>query len=298
MLAVRRGGAACSGGRGWPRRGRASGVDGGRLVRRATGGLGAAGFRPSHAAASPSARPAASISSSVDAVHTRAMPLRAHSSSASRLVPATTCSATLRVPRATHELADDLAAEALLVDAALAGDDELRGAHAARRRPARRAPPRRRGAARRRTPPTARPRGRRRRRSRARRAGRAAGSSASSSKRCSRRATSAASAPFCGANTRGASSNGVCTSHSTASRASPRPPPSPIASIAPRPPSVVALPPTATRISRAPAATAARISSPVPRVEAAHASRSCSATSPRPDACAISTIAVSPASAK
>src|SRR4051794_12977642 len=72
-------------------------------------------------------------------------------------------------------------------------------------------------------------------------------------------------------------------------RTSPRP--RRTASSAPRPPSVVAEPPTATRISRAPAAAAAASSSPVPYVLAAHASRSSSATSARPLACAISTTA-------
>ena len=74
----------------------------------------------------------------------------------------------------------------------------------------------------------------------------------------------AGSAPFCGANTCAAASNGVRTSHSTTIRAPRRPPPSAIASSAPAPPSVVAEPPTATRITCAPACAAATISSPVP----------------------------------
>jgi hypothetical protein len=120
--------------------------------------------------------------------------------------------------------------------------------------------------------------------------------SASSSSRFSRRPTSAGSAPFCGPNTSGARSHGVRTSQSTITFASPMPPCSSIASSAPAPPSVVAEPPTPTITSRAPASTAATISSPVPYVEAAHASRSCSATRLRPLAAAISRIAASPSS--
>ena len=63
------------------------------------------------------------------------------------------------------------------------------------------------------------------------------------------------------------------------------------ASRAPAPPSVVADPPTVTTIGDAPADAAATISSPVPRVDAAQASRSGSATSDSPLACAISTTA-------
>ena len=87
---------------------------------------------------------------------------------------------------------------------------------------------------------------------------------ASSSSRCSSRLTIAASAPFCGPKTFGASSKTVRTSHSTTILALPMPPASSIASIAPAPPSVVAEPPTATRITAAPAFAAAAISSPVP----------------------------------
>src|SRR5262245_11453106 len=65
-----------------------------------------------------------------------------------------------------------------------------------------------------------------------------------------------------------------------------------MASIAPAPPSVLTLPPAATRILLAPASAAAAISSPVPAVLAASASRSLSATSERPDALATSTAAV------
>jgi hypothetical protein len=118
----------------------------------------------------------------------------------------------------------------------------------------------------------------------------------------------AASAPFCGPKMRGASSKGTRTSHTTcnsrrAARAPGEEPPtggaaapgsklaSLNASIAPAPPSVVAEPPTVTTMGDAPASAAAAISSPVPRVVAAQASRSSSATSDRPLACAISTIA-------
>ena len=72
------------------------------------------------------------------------------------------------------------------------------------------------------------------------------------------------SAPFCGPKTFGASSKTVRTSVSTTICAPRRPPPSAIASIAPAPPSVVAEPPTATRITCAPASAAAAISWPVP----------------------------------
>ena len=62
----------------------------------------------------------------------------------------------------------------------------------------------------------------------------------------------------------GASSNGVRTSQSTTIFVRPIPPAASIASIAPAPPSVVAEPPTATRITPAPACAAAAINWPVP----------------------------------
>ncbi len=128
--------------------------------------------------------------------------------------------------------------------------------------------------------------------------GRPRGSLGSSWARPSRRrsscATDRASAPFWGANTVAARSKGSSVSQSTSSRAPRRPPPSRITSIAPRPPSVLALPPAATSTVRAPASSAASTSSPVPRVDAASASRSCSETRPSPEAAATSTTAVLP----
>ena len=150
--------------------------------------------------------------------------------------------------RPRSDLAHELALERLLVELALAGDDGARGAHAGvevqRVEDERRA----RLETRRRAPPTARRSARRRRPSSARRAGRAGSSAASASSRASSRATIAASAPFCGPNTAGARSNGVRTSVSTTIRAPPSPPWSSIAASAPAPPSVVAEPPTPTRI--------------------------------------------------
>ena len=112
--------------------------------------------------------------------------------------------------------------------------------------------------------------------------------------RFSSRSTVRASAPFCGPNTRGASSHAVRTSQITVSGTSTFA--SSSTSSAPAPPSVVADPPTATATERAPASTAATISSPVPRVDAAQASRSESPTSFSPLASAISTIPVRPPS--
>ena len=143
---------------------------------------------------------------------------------------------------ARGHLADDLALEALLVEAALAGHHERRGAHqlveaervehvggavARAARPSR---------------PRARPRGRRRRPSSARRAGRAA-----SPRRASRAGARAASRLRVGAllraRTRAARPRtGVRTSQSTSSSTST--PASSSASSAPAPPSVVAEPPT------------------------------------------------------
>jgi hypothetical protein len=67
------------------------------------------------------------------------------------------------------------------------------------------------------------------------------------------------SAPFWGPKTCAACSKVVVTSQRTASEAWPSPPAHSIASIAPAPPSVVALPPTATQISSAPASRAATL---------------------------------------
>ena len=118
---------------------------------------------------------------------------------------------------------------------------------------------------------------------------------ARSFRRAVKRLTASGSAPFCGANTSAARSNGVVTSASTVSCAPRRPPLASIAWIAPEPPSVVAEPPTATATRAAPALTAAAISSPVPSVVAASASRS---VAPRGRALALATatIAVEPSS--
>ena len=167
------------------------------------------------------------------------------------------------LPRARADLADQLALERLLVEPALAGDDGAARAHArvevqrvehergaglsaapcAAQRPPERPPA---------LAVIGTPRGSLGRRR------------ASSSRRRSSRSTIGGSAPFCGPKTRGAASNGSRTSQRTTSLAPPRPPASSIASSAPAPPSMVAEPPTATRITAAPARAAATISSPVP----------------------------------
>ena len=166
-----------------------------------------------------------------------------------------------------------LPCERLLVERALAGHDEGGARACGRRSRSRRARRPRPARARRRvpahrppdSPPAApvigTPRGSR---------GKLA---ASSSSRRSSRSTVAASAPFWGPKTRAASlerrahvADDVDLERST--------PASPSASSAPAPPSVVAEPPTVTITVAAPASTAAAISSPVPRVDAAQASRS------------------------
>jgi hypothetical protein len=105
--------------------------------------------------------------------------------------------------------------------------------------------------------------------------------------------TCASVAPFCGANTFAASRNGVVTSQATVTGTAPND--HPRASMAARPPSVVALPPTPTITRRAPARMAAAISSPVPRVDARSGSRTRGASA-RPLARAISTTATPPGS--
>ena len=172
--------------------------------------------------------------------------------------------------------ADDLAVEALGVEVALAGDDDVGGARSARR--GRRA--RRRGRSRGRSraptasnPPASPPaapravdvRGRRHRtrRGSARRVARR--------RACSSR-TWAGVAPFCGANTLAASTNRVRTSQATWRSTAPSRARLPSASMAPSPPSVVAEPPRPTSTVRAPWSIALAISSPVPRVVAASGS--------------------------
>ena len=147
--------------------------------------------------------------------------------------------------------------------------------------------------------------------------------SASRARPASSVATCCASAPFCGANTAAAPSvpvRGLVTSHANtigmfrtssgtsvssmrASRGS-APPPSgnsqssasrkrwPSARARPVPPSVVALPPNPSTMRSAPASIAARISSPVPKVDAANGSRSAGEMRSMPLAAANSTTAV------
>ena len=167
--------------------------------------------------------------------------------------------------RAGADLAHELALQRLLVELALAGDDGARGAHALveveRVEDERRAGLERRAVG----SPTGRRTGRRRRRSSGRRAGRAGNVCASSSRRCleprrpsPRRRPSAGRRPSarprrrCGRRTARRSWPCRCRRRPRSPRARPAPP------------SVVAEPPTATRITAAPACAAAAISSPVP----------------------------------
>ena len=96
---------------------------------------------------------------------------------------------------------------------------------------------------------------------------------------------------------RAASQKRVRTSQATTTETPARRASGDMASSAPRPPSVVAEPPTPTITRRAPLATASAISSPVPAVVAASGSfPSAPPASSSPLARAISTIAVSPTS--
>ena len=249
---------------------------------------------PPPARSIPELAPRRPISSSVDAIQTRSRPAR-RGLLAQPARPDDRVDRHARLARAADELADDLAAEALLVDAALAGDDELRRAHALVDAAARRAPPPRPGEARRRTPPTARPTGRPRRRVAAHAArvarqldGEPSQARAPAARPSPRRRPSAARTRAARPRRRSRRR----TAPRAARRRARRPRGSPRSRRGRRRSSRCRRP---RRGSRArPRATAARISSPVPRVDAAQASRSCSATSASPDACAISTIAVSP----
>jgi hypothetical protein len=107
------------------------------------------------------------------------------------------------------------------------------------------------------------------------------------------RSTCSGEAPFWAAKTSAARSNGTEVSERTSSLA-PWIPPASIASTAPRPPSIVAVPPAATRMRFAPASMAAAISSPVPALLALSGSRSSSASRSSPEAAAASTTAVEP----
>ena len=104
--------------------------------------------------------------------------------------------------------------------------------------------------------------------------------------------TAAGSAPFCGPNTRAASENRVVTSLRITSSAPRSPPRSSIAAMAPAPPSVVAEPPAATTMRRAPCRAASAIRTPVPYVLAVNGSRSPSEGRFRPLAKASSTTPV------
>ena len=165
-----------------------------------------------------------------------------------------------------------LPAEALRVEAALAADDGV-GPAQARVEPDRVEDE---GGAGPQPAPKAQrpPRARRRSRSSARRAGRAGSSAASAPAAPLSRSTAAGSAPFCGAEDARRVLLGAVASQRTSISAPPSRPRRRSASIAPAPPSVVALPPTATSTVRAPAAPAAAISSPVPKVSARSGSRS------------------------
>src|SRR4051794_5664902 len=109
-----------------------------------------------------------------------------------------------------------------------------------------------------------------------------------------RLSTCSGEAPFCSAKTSAARSNGTEVSQRTSSFAPFGPPTASSASTAPRPPSVVAVPPAATRTRFAPSAIDAAISSPVPALLAPSGSRSPSAIRSSPEAAAASTIAAEP----
>ena len=201
------------------------------------------------------------------------------------------------LPRAGRDLAGDLALQRLLVDPALADDDRAGGAHA--RVEVQRAEHERRAGLQRgavlRPQPAA--EAARRSRSSARRADRAAASRRTRSAAVVSRLTVARVGALLRAEDLGGALEGrahVAQARRSARRAARRP--SSIASMAPAAPSVVALPPHATSTTWAPASTAATMSSPVPRVEAATASRSSGATSASPLARAISMTAVPPSS--
>ena len=121
-----------------------------------------------------------------------------------------------------------------------------------------------------------------------------------STSRSSRRVNSlicGGEAPFCGPKMRAASQKRVRTSQATTTETPARRASGDMASSAPRPPSVVAEPPTPTMTRRAPLATASASSSPVPAVVAASGSfPSAPPASSSPLARAISTIASSPTS--
>ncbi len=112
---------------------------------------------------------------------------------------------------------------------------------------------------------------------------------------CPEFSTCSGPAPFCGPKIRAASRKPTVTSHATRTSAPLRPPDSSIAFSAPRPPSVVAEPPTPTRICVAPHDKAATMSSPVPRDVAARGSLpSVPPARTSPDALADSTTARCP----
>ncbi len=120
--------------------------------------------------------------------------------------------------------------------------------------------------------------------------------------RASRTATCPGVAPFCGPKMAAAPCGprrGFETSHATSRSTSRRSrPQASRASIRPRPPSVVALPPMPSVTWRAPPSMAAASRSPVPALVAAIGSRSSSVTRDSPDASAISTTARPPSAAR
>ena len=184
--------------------------------------------------------------------------------------------------RARADLADELALQRLLVELALAGDDGPRGASSARRSRARRARTARRPPAPRHARPTARRRARRRRRSSARRAGPSAGA-ARTRRAAARAARSSLRRPPSGARTPSARPRTWCARRS-ARRSSPSRSRRAASIACERAGAAVGRRRAADRHQDhlRPAFAAAAISSPVPYVLAAHASRSSSATSPSP----------------
>ena len=282
----------------------------------ARAGRGARAPADDHGAGVPSAVRAASIAASSTSSAARvyaSLDCHTRSVSASTCTPARSASAARRIvgdlarddrdvgdvevvgPR--EHAADDLAREARRVELALAGDHEVgaleRGFEADRfgddvetghelARRSRRARPRAR-------PPRPRPSAA----SRRRRCACGTGRRASASRRVKQRHLRARSRPSAGRNTRPRRRTAVSTSHATVTSIPCSDQPS--ASTAASPPSVVALPPTATRTRLKPCARTAAISSPVPRVLARSGSLR-PATSASPLACAISTIAMPPGS--
>ena len=220
--------------------------------------------RPS-ASSVPRASPAASISARSVASITRMRSIMRLPNGSSRVGADDRVQRHAGLPRAGADLADELALQRLLVELALAGDDGAGGAHAARRSRARRAPTAAPGSST--APCTAHsppesppaqpvigtPRG-----SRGQPRGELVEPRLEPGDHVRRRRPSAGRTP----SARPRTACGRRTARRGARRRGRRA--SSIASSAPAPPSVVAEPPTATRITCAPACAAAAISSPVP----------------------------------